>query len=578
MPTLTKQSPSSPVGSLVRFGRRIFAHLTRRPALISFSIVAAAAWVVGRAGAGSVLQQVALVVIGTLLSFVLLPDQPHRLWNVDAEALADTVPPNKLALAGREVTKAMTIQAGDLVPRDMLADVWDTTLSSIEQMASDPRLIVRNLDYRIAVSPSSVGYTVRTDIRADRFLPEVKEVMVSFCSDTDAMAQEYSNDRCVLRERVELRAGEAIDQWVRRVRSYPVMLQIDGRSVEAVATQSVVIGASDSTTVRFIFPAGDLARRFSQLIVTASWETTSAEFPVRFSSYTCVGTTNVSIEVKDIACRIQCNEFFSAVDRSVSIQTSTGLDSQMLSITAPQGSVLMPGSGAIFSWSGRRPVVLQQPQVLLDELPEGTPLEPERPLPLRRIGLDTEKVDQQFIDVMGIATFDAYAKLGLLEPRRMQLRAEVMRRLLVANSGLPDGFEIMVLDAWRSRGQQADLLEHYGPLATRQSFVAELDSEGIRPPHLTGGAVDVTLALHGVPLALGTDYDEFSGNARLTAFEDADGVTRRLRRMLAAAMLSAGFAPYPLEWWHWSYGDDVWAAHYRRPGALFEVVQESPEG
>jgi D-alanyl-D-alanine dipeptidase len=42
-----------------------------------------------------------------------------------------------------------------------------------------------------------------------------------------------------------------------------------------------------------------------------------------------------------------------------------------------------------------------------------------------------------------------------------------------------------------------------------------------------------------------------------------------LRRILAAALISAGFAHYPPKWWHCSYGEQQRAACYGRPHALY---------
>lgn len=41
------------------------------------------------------------------------------------------------------------------------------------------------------------------------------------------------------------------------------------------------------------------------------------------------------------------------------------------------------------------------------------------------------------------------------------------------------------------------------------------------------------------------------------------------RRLLAAALLENGFAPLPAEWWHWSYGDQQWAAFHGLDESLF---------
>lgn len=44
--------------------------------------------------------------------------------------------------------------------------------------------------------------------------------------------------------------------------------------------------------------------------------------------------------------------------------------------------------------------------------------------------------------------------------------------------------------------------------------------------------------------------------------------------MLASALDAAGLVCYEREWWHWSYGDDVWAAHSGRPARYGVWEQE----
>jgi D-alanyl-D-alanine dipeptidase len=41
------------------------------------------------------------------------------------------------------------------------------------------------------------------------------------------------------------------------------------------------------------------------------------------------------------------------------------------------------------------------------------------------------------------------------------------------------------------------------------------------------------------------------------------------RRLLAAAMASAGFAQHPHEWWHFSWGDQLWAWRTGQPLARY---------
>lgn len=156
---------------------------------------------------------------------------------------------------------------------------------------------------------------------------------------------------------------------------------------------------------------------------------------------------------------------------------------------------------------------------------------------------------------------DAYRDLPLPGRDAIVVRDEVATRLTRAASALPQGFGLLVLDGWRSPDFQRSLLEYYRNLHPDLGEGYVSDPEGsLVAPHTTGGAVDLTLTWDGVPLALGTDFDAFTDQARVDALEVAPSVERGLRRLLAAALRGAGFVPYPLEWWHWSYGEQWWAA------------------
>ena len=153
------------------------------------------------------------------------------------------------------------------------------------------------------------------------------------------------------------------------------------------------------------------------------------------------------------------------------------------------------------------------------------------------------------------------------------LREGVVERLDVAAKGLPPGYGFAIYDGWRSPETIRALHDHYyGPGSTlAPGFLADPDDPDVVPPHLTGGAVDLTLAWEGTPLALGTPFDDFTPRAHLRALEDSPGEepSRSLRRLLHEVMVDAGFAPFDLEWWHYSWGDQAWAcatgeivAHY----------------
>jgi D-alanyl-D-alanine dipeptidase len=173
----------------------------------------------------------------------------------------------------------------------------------------------------------------------------------------------------------------------------------------------------------------------------------------------------------------------------------------------------------------------------------------------------------------------AYRELGIGHDRGAPwLRASVVERLQKARHDLPDGYDLIVLDGWRDMAFQSRLLNHYTALEMEtDGYVSDPGNTRLVPPHVTGGAVDLTLTYGGLPLALGTDFDSFDSRAHFAAGADyhSDEVLG-LRALLYTAMLASGFAPYPFEWWHWSYGDQWWAAFTGRTESLFDEAAPPP--
>jgi D-alanyl-D-alanine dipeptidase len=153
------------------------------------------------------------------------------------------------------------------------------------------------------------------------------------------------------------------------------------------------------------------------------------------------------------------------------------------------------------------------------------------------------------------------------------LRAGVARRLLIAQTLLPDGLQLLVVEGYRPPVLQRRYFDAYAAeLAAghpdwsgarchveASKFVAPPDVA----PHGTGGAVDLTLCTTtGVELDLGTAVNaspEASHGACYTASRDVPRPAQELRRVLADALGAVGLVNYPTEWWHWSYGERYWA-------------------
>jgi D-alanyl-D-alanine dipeptidase len=116
------------------------------------------------------------------------------------------------------------------------------------------------------------------------------------------------------------------------------------------------------------------------------------------------------------------------------------------------------------------------------------------------------------------------------------------------------GWKFLIWDALRPRSVQREFWKRVVG-TPQEKYVANPDPGSI---HNFGLAIDLTLIdAHGVPLDMGTDFDDFSqaaeplaeqallASGRLTAAQLAN------RMILRDVMTRAGFIQLPEEWWHY---------------------------
>lgn len=161
-------------------------------------------------------------------------------------------------------------------------------------------------------------------------------------------------------------------------------------------------------------------------------------------------------------------------------------------------------------------------------------------------------------------------------PASSRLRAEVHDRLQRVASSLEPGLQLLVLDAFRTQPQQFNgwnrrlvALARAHPdadLATLTELCRRDVADPVNKPsgHQSGAAVDITLLRDARELDMGNTYGDFStrgtANDRVrTQCADLAPEQRENRRHLSRVMEAAGFVNYPEEWWHFSYGDRLWA-------------------
>ncbi len=202
-------------------------------------------------------------------------------------------------------------------------------------------------------------------------------------------------------------------------------------------------------------------------------------------------------------------------------------------------------------------------------------------------------------------------------PSRIRVRKTLAEKLCDINNMLRDPYfadffggavELYVEDGHRTYELQKKLYEEVFPHLVWQqnpdisdeeldekltSLIAEPSDDPERPsPHATGGAVDVILRyvqpnlgyIPGSEIPMGHADGETSNRVLPDYFElmqpdtDEDKLARRNRRAFYAIMTGKAFGAdtqlqvNPTEWWHWSYGDQMWAKLRHQPAALYGLA------
>jgi len=178
-----------------------------------------------------------------------------------------------------------------------------------------------------------------------------------------------------------------------------------------------------------------------------------------------------------------------------------------------------------------------------------------------------------------IAYLGSYRLQGL--PGAMErplLRETVARKLAQVADVLPEGWSLLIFDALRPLSVQRAIYDDFkarflreDPTLSPERLEALLDDFVAKPvrrphrpaPHATGGAVDLTLCRDGVPLDMGTGFDDLTDLAHTRALEEhcppSLEQARDHRRLLYHLMEGVGMVNYACEWWHYAYGERQWA-------------------
>lgn len=189
-----------------------------------------------------------------------------------------------------------------------------------------------------------------------------------------------------------------------------------------------------------------------------------------------------------------------------------------------------------------------------------------------------------------------YFKLGFSPSPKIFGRYSVFNRLIKAIDLLPQEYGLLIWDIYRPRSVQGKLFNWMReeirkkiPLLSDEENVEEtkkymsapsMPGDEYCPPHLSGGAIDLTLfdIADGKALEMGAPFDDCTERAHShyfnvqTILSPEDKIIQKRRDLLRSVMEHVGFTSYQYEWWHFDIGNLFWSRIVQHPpvfGPLF---------
>ena len=182
-----------------------------------------------------------------------------------------------------------------------------------------------------------------------------------------------------------------------------------------------------------------------------------------------------------------------------------------------------------------------------------------------------------------------------------KLREEVINRLVKVNDYLisKSSFNLLIYDSWRPLEVQefmfkraflleCEKLNIAASLENMKSYPSILKKvekfwaypsfdAKCPPPHSTGGALDVCLSdKEGNLVEMGSKVDQMDETSNPNFYENRNNeeaiIWNSRRNLLREVMHKYGFAQHPNEWWHFSYGDQLWAWKNKKTNALYGKI------
>lgn len=181
----------------------------------------------------------------------------------------------------------------------------------------------------------------------------------------------------------------------------------------------------------------------------------------------------------------------------------------------------------------------------------------------------------------------------------LYIREGVYKRLVAAAKNLPKGYKFVVYDAYRPVEVQRSLFESYKAKLAKENpnlkddeltnltlnFVSLPSMDPAKPsPHNTGGSIDLTIVDdEGNLLDMGSYFDDMDDIVITRYFEqklengekltDKEKKIIENRRLLYNIMIEQGFTNFVNEWWHYDYGNQLWAYNGNHENAIYSSTK-----
>ena len=168
--------------------------------------------------------------------------------------------------------------------------------------------------------------------------------------------------------------------------------------------------------------------------------------------------------------------------------------------------------------------------------------------------------------------------------KEVLLRKSVAEKIENAAKSLPENTYFLIYDAFRSLDDQQQewnkKYEYFKKLypdetdeqITKRTRKIIADPRNGHGGHQTGGAIDVSLCdKNGVEFDMGTPY--ISADNKTKTKSAVSSVAKANRDLLCNVMKKNGLINYPNEWWHFCYGDRMWAAYTGKRKCFYGLVK-----